>query len=199
MRVSGFLLGIVGFIVLIAFTGICAIFTYGLSRDTAIDFWENGIAVESAGEVVQAVFNPQDFEALPTATPGQVEVVIPSITPISTIAPVVATQNSATLVPVEQTQATATIPVTLEATEQFAAQRWGDPREINILLMGIDERVGFTTETAYRTDTMMVLHIDPVRKTAGVISFPRDLWVDLPGYNESSRLNPKLVLTTPSF
>jgi polyisoprenyl-teichoic acid--peptidoglycan teichoic acid transferase len=34
-----------------------------------------------------------------------------------------------------------------------------------------------------------VLHIDPVRKTAGVISFPRDLWVDFPGYNESGRLN----------
>lgn len=189
MRVSGFLLGIIGFVVLIAFTGICAIFTYGLSRDTAIDFWDNGIVVESAGEVVQAVFSPQDFEALPTATPGLVELVIPSITPISTVAQVMPTQIGATIVPVEQAQATATIAITAEPTEQFAAQRWGDPREINILLMGIDERVGFTTEAAYFTDTMMVLHIDPVRKTAGIISFPRDLWVDLPGYNQSDRLN----------
>jgi LCP family protein required for cell wall assembly len=36
---------------------------------------------------------------------------------------------------------------------------------------------------------MMVLHIDPIRKSAGMLSFPRDLWVNLPGYNQSVRLN----------
>ncbi|MEL6527501.1 MAG: LCP family protein, partial [Chloroflexota bacterium] len=74
------------------------------------------------------------------------------------------------------------------ATTEFASERWSDPREINILLMGIDERTGFTNERAYRTDTMMVLHIDPVRQTAGVISFPRDLYVTVPNYGQN-RLN----------
>lgn len=187
MRVSGFLLGVLGFIALIAFTGICSVFSYTISRDTAIDMWENGIVVNSAEEVVQAVFNPQDFEALPTSAPVQVDIVIPSITPISTVAP---TQNTDTdTVVIEQTPATPTPAAIIEPTEQFAAQRWGDPREINILLLGIDERVGFNSEESHFTDTMMVLHIDPVRKTAGVLSFPRDLWVELPGYNESDRLN----------
>jgi LCP family protein required for cell wall assembly len=184
MRVSGFLLGIIGFVALIAFTGVCAVFSYSITRDTAIDMWESGSKVESISEVVQAVFNPQDFEALPTATPGQVELVIPSITPISTVAP---TQNGDSMVVGAQASPTLSIPAI--PTDQFAAERWGDPREINILLLGIDERVGFTGDESHFTDTMMVLHIDPVRKMAGVISFPRDLWVNLPGYNESARLN----------
>jgi len=187
MRISGFLLGVVGFIALIAFTGICSVFFYTISRDTAIDMWQNGIVVNSAGEVVQAVFNPQDFEALPTSTAAEIGIVIPSITPISTVA-VAATQSGEVAV-AEQTQVIATPAPTIEATQQFAVERWGDPREINILLMGIDERVGYTSDEFHFTDTMMVLHIDPVRKTAGVISFPRDLWVELPGYGESARLN----------
>lgn len=185
MRVSGFLLGVAGFIALIAFTGICSVFSYGISRDTAINLWQNGIVVNSAQDVVQAVLNPQDFEALPTSTSAEVNVVIPSITPISTVAP---TQNM-DIAAVEQTQVMPTVAPTVEATEQFAAQRWGDPREINILLMGIDERVGYTSDEFHFTDTMMVLHIDPVRKTAGLLSFPRDLWVELPGYGQSARLN----------
>jgi polyisoprenyl-teichoic acid--peptidoglycan teichoic acid transferase len=33
-----------------------------------------------------------------------------------------------------------------------------------------------------RSDTMMVVHIDPGKKTGVLVSFPRDLWVDVPGH-----------------
>jgi len=39
-----------------------------------------------------------------------------------------------------------------------------------------------------RTDTMMVLTLDPTTLQAGVLSIPRDLWVPIPGYNQG-RIN----------
>ena len=36
-----------------------------------------------------------------------------------------------------------------------------------------------------RTDTMMLLTIDPLSRTAGMLSIPRDMWVNIPGYDYS--------------
>lgn len=58
---------------------------------------------------------------------------------------------------------------------------WEGKERVNILVMGIDQRAG--EEGAFRTDTMMVLTLDPVTKTGGVLSIPRDLWVPIPGYS----------------
>ncbi|GAB5492851.1 MAG: hypothetical protein Phog2KO_30660 [Phototrophicaceae bacterium] len=195
MRISGFLFGIVGFVALILLTGVCALFSYNFTRDGVVDLWDGGIQVESLGEVGQALLNPEDFEAqTDDATPSgtTAPLIIPSITPVSTVAPTqadtgVAVVSTAVVDEVEVVPAEAT-PEESIPTEQFASEIWGNPREVNILLMGIDEREGFDNENAYRTDTMMVLHIDPVRRTAGVISFPRDLYVDIPNYGQN-RLN----------
>jgi LCP family protein required for cell wall assembly len=54
---------------------------------------------------------------------------------------------------------------------------WKGKERVNVLVMGIDQRAGETG--AFRTDTMMVLTLDPVTKTGGVLSIPRDLWVDI--------------------
>lgn len=189
MRISGFLLGIVSFFILIVATGACALFSFGFTRDAVISSWQSGVQVESVGEIAQAVLNPSDFQATATdSVEGTTEpIVIPSITPNATLVPTQADANSASVDETEEV-VSAEPTMTVMPTEEFAAQRWGDPREINILLMGIDERTGFTTDRAYRTDTMMVLHIDPVRLTAGVISFPRDLYVTVPNYGQN-RLN----------
>ena len=62
-----------------------------------------------------------------------------------------------------------------------------EPQErINILLLGIDQRQG--EQGPFRTDTMIVLTIDPESGTAGMLSMPRDLWVPIPGYEEN-RIN----------
>lgn len=58
-----------------------------------------------------------------------------------------------------------------------------------ILLMGIDKRQGMDQERAFRTDTMMLITIDPVGKRLGMLSIPRDLWVNIPGYESRDRIN----------
>lgn len=64
---------------------------------------------------------------------------------------------------------------------------WDGKERVNLLLMGIDQREG-EYEPAYRTDTMMVLTLDPVTLDAGVLSIPRDLWVPIPGF-DNGRIN----------
>jgi len=52
---------------------------------------------------------------------------------------------------------------------------------VNILLLGIDKR---PDEVYSRTDTMILVTVDPNTKSAGMLSIPRDLWVSIPGYDE---------------
>ncbi len=63
---------------------------------------------------------------------------------------------------------------------------WTGASRITILLLGIDERA--QEKGPWRTDTMMLLTLDPATKLAGVLSIPRDLWVPIPGYNDG-RIN----------
>ena len=56
---------------------------------------------------------------------------------------------------------------------------------VNILLLGADTRPG---DTYGHTDTIIVATIDPATKTAGMLSVPRDLWVNIPGYGQN-RIN----------
>jgi LCP family protein required for cell wall assembly len=60
-----------------------------------------------------------------------------------------------------------------------------DKERVNILLLGVDKRPG---EHVARTDTMILVTVDPNGKTAGMVSIPRDLWVSIPGYGED-RIN----------
>ncbi len=72
-----------------------------------------------------------------------------------------------------------------------APQPWDGKTRVSILLMGLDYRdceteAGFQecdTNTASRTDSMMLVSIDPISKTAGMLSIPRDLWVYIPGFD----------------
>jgi len=59
-------------------------------------------------------------------------------------------------------------------------------KRINILLLGIDQRPGETGP--FRTDSMIVVTIDPESGALGMLSIPRDLWVPIPGYGEN-RIN----------
>jgi len=60
------------------------------------------------------------------------------------------------------------------------------PLRINLLLMGID-RPPEGTNTS-RTDTLMLFSVDPLKPYVGMLSIPRDLWVDIPGVGED-RIN----------
>ncbi|MCA9888945.1 MAG: LCP family protein [Anaerolineae bacterium] len=192
MRVSGWFVGILALTMLVIGTGICAIVSYNGVRTFVIDSWDNGLQVDDPGDIVAALTNPESI-LQPTNTPVDTNnvIVMPSITPVATLS--VATEVAVDTTPEptgidvsgQTAQATETPQPTLDPAAEY---QLNDPRQIRILLMGIDERAGFTTENAYRTDTMIVLNIDPVRNTAGVISFPRDLWVAIPNF-EPARIN----------
>lgn len=51
--------------------------------------------------------------------------------------------------------------------------------QINIMLLGSDQR---PYESGLRTDTIILLTLNPTAGTASLTSFPRDLYVNIPGY-----------------
>jgi polyisoprenyl-teichoic acid--peptidoglycan teichoic acid transferase len=185
MRIPGWLLGGAGFAALFLFTALCSVLTFSAMRQAVIDTQASGILLESPGEVVAAVLNPG---SLPTAAPPTAEpqVTIPLIvtvppTAIAIADPVTAGPDA----PPTSEAAPTTAPVL--ATEAVIAA-WDDPRQVRILLMGIDQRAETGEQGPFRTDTMMLLNVDPVGKRAGLISIPRDLWVDIPNF-EPNRIN----------
>jgi len=65
---------------------------------------------------------------------------------------------------------------------------WDGAGQVNMLVMGLDYRDWSAGEGPSRTDTMIVLTMDPLKKTAGMLSIPRDLWVPIPGF-DYARIN----------
>jgi LCP family protein required for cell wall assembly len=58
--------------------------------------------------------------------------------------------------------------------------QWNGRDRITFVAMGLTQR---TTEPA-RTDTLLVIDIDPSHHKINMLSVPRDLWVDIPGYGQ---------------
>jgi polyisoprenyl-teichoic acid--peptidoglycan teichoic acid transferase len=70
---------------------------------------------------------------------------------------------------------------------------WDGATRVTILLMGLDYRDWESDEGAPRTDTMILLTLDPLTRTAGMLSIPRDLWVNIPGF-DYARINSAYML-----
>lgn len=58
---------------------------------------------------------------------------------------------------------------------------------LTILVMGIDKRE--SEEGPWRTDSMILIRIDPVNNTVAMLSTPRDLYVTIPDYGYGERLD----------
>lgn len=67
-------------------------------------------------------------------------------------------------------------------------QKWQGNSRVTVLLLGIDRRQG-ETERAYRTDSIMLISIDPKANTASMLSIPRDLWVEMPDGFDPNTIN----------
>lgn len=59
---------------------------------------------------------------------------------------------------------------------------------INVLLLGTDERAD-EVEGPLRTDTIILATLDLNSQTAGMLSLPRDLWVPIPNFNMTTKIN----------
>lgn len=95
--------------------------------------------------------------------------------------------------------ATSSGPAATSSTEPVAS---ADLRSENYLLTGSDSRECIDP-TGERSDTIMVLRVEPATRQAAVLSFPRDLWVSVAGSNKTSRIsetfdpqNPKQLIDT---
>lgn len=65
---------------------------------------------------------------------------------------------------------------------------WDGGSRVTLLFIGLDERDWEEGQGAPRSDTMILFTIDPISKTAGMLSIPRDMWVNVPGFGYS-RIN----------
>jgi len=79
-------------------------------------------------------------------------------------------------------------PPSVSIPEADLPPAWDGASRITVLLIGLDFRDWEAGLGAPRSDTMIVLTIDPLTKTAGMISIPRDMWVNIPGFGYS-RIN----------
>jgi LCP family protein required for cell wall assembly len=84
--------------------------------------------------------------------------------------------------PVANATPNAELPPPVIAPESDLPPAWDGASRISILIIGLDYRDWVAGEGAPRSDTMIVLTVDPLTKTAGMMSIPRDMWVNIPGF-----------------
>ena len=65
---------------------------------------------------------------------------------------------------------------------------WDGQSRYTIVVAGLDRRQDQNNEPV-RTDSLMLVSIDPVTQSIGVLSIPRDLWVQIPEQAERDRIN----------
>ena len=181
MQKSGCLRAFLVFALLAAFLSLCGVGSFALTRQTVVDLGASGFGVEDPLRTLRcAAWQQCDTDS---ALEAPLLVLTPLVTAAATVAPQAAIDTpapgidsapSATPMPTLAAQATALPPF--------------DPRAITILLLGIDQRRALDDDGPFRTDTMILLHVNPARRSVGVLSLPRDLWVRIPGFGEA-RIN----------
>jgi len=70
---------------------------------------------------------------------------------------------------------------------------WDGAGRVTVLLLGLDYRDWVANEGPPRSDTMILLTLDPLAKTAGILSVPRDLWATIPGF-KNGKINTAYML-----
>ena len=147
---------------------------------------------------------PQQLSPLPAAVqtrlaqPASASIATPTLLVQSGSTSVAApTQLAQPAVPPAATPAPTPTPLTLWwPTKQGGASQsgktaWGAPplvsrvplapEQVNIIVMGADYRKG---QANWRTDTLIIISVNPRDMTIRMLSIPRDLWVYVPGYGE---------------
>ncbi len=84
----------------------------------------------------------------------------------------------------------------------------GEPVAENFLIVGVDSAAGLDPDdplveqraevAGFRSDTMMVLRVDPASTRAALLSLPRDLYVPIPG-SGNGRINEPIEIGGPEL
>ena len=104
-----------------------------------------------------------------TATPTPFQPVPPTAVYYPTEAPISVPTEIPTQVPT---------PFPLDPSAPVGALEL-PPDQINILLLGSDQR---PWDVAFRTDTIILLTLNPSQGTISLTSFPRDMYITIPGW-----------------
>ena len=84
-------------------------------------------------------------------------------------------------------QVAKTDPATVKAVKKELSVTHTPRDPVNILVLGSDRRKNLAGDKG-RSDTIMLLRIDPVTKSISMLSIPRDLRVEIPGWG-TDRIN----------
>ncbi len=137
-----------------------------------IIFWSIVIAVALAGFfLVRGLASCWTLTPLPGSAPSNFGTVAGSGLDGPTI-----NEQGTPIAPVED------LPPAISIPASNLPPAWDGASRITVLIIGLDYRDYVANEGPPRSDTMMLLTIDPLTKTAGMLSIPRDMWVNIPGY-----------------
>ncbi len=189
MRLSGCLAALIAFLALMAATGFCALTSFSLAQNTVVDLNAAGMAVDDPLATLRCAITSRCPNAIADSN-APVLVLTPLTTALPTSAPLSPPTEAPTIQEGPVTWTPQPRPPTAAPTEAPGPTlpRVTDPRQLQILLLGIDQRSATDDPGPFRTDTMMLLSVNPAGRTVGVLSLPRDLWVDIPGF-EPGRIN----------
>ncbi len=102
--------------------------------------------------------------------------------------PIVMPTEVITVIPTETPTPTPQITLPPEGQPEISLEELPN-KQINILLLGTDAR---PRSTVFRTDTIILLTLNPELGKVNLTSFPRDLYVTLPGWG-TNRINTAWV------
>ena len=141
--------------------------------------------IQASSEKTGAQNSPLISIILPTPTEFTPPQTYPAITPISLDTPVPTEtpppQTGGDVVTKTPTSSPVPPPTIIPVKDRGLVP----PTNINIILMGTDRRPGAVN---WRTDTLILASINQQEKTVGLLSIPRDLWVQIPGIG-AQRIN----------
>ena len=115
---------------------------------------------------------------------------LPGIPPASCAGPQVHALEGPVLV---STKAVPTSTPEVNELEDITYPTWDGSSRINILFVGLRGGEPLDGDCPFCTDTLILLTVDPLSKTAGMLSIPRDMWVNIPGFG-FSRINTAWTL-----
>lgn len=191
MRLSGCLAVFVVSIALILVAGFCSLTSFSLAQQTVVDLNAAGIAVDDPLVTLRCAITDRCESINARAGAPPLRAPILELTPLFTTAPTSTPfANTPARAAADRRPLLTPAPPTAIPTHASVAvlPRISDPRQIQILLLGIDQRSATDDPGPFRTDTMMLININPVQKSVGVLSLPRDLWVEIPDFG-GARIN----------
>ncbi len=187
MRIPGWMVGL-GVFVWFVGTVACSAGAFVSARQLQLDNLDSGLQLPDLPNFA----NIRPTATVPPAVVADAEPAAAQAEPLPAASATPATESESA--EVEPTAEVITDVDDLNALVRGALQRVG-PRKLTVLLLGIDQRSAVeSADTEYfRTDTMIVVEIQPARGTAAMLSIPRDLYVPIPGSQEA-RINVANVL-----